>query len=124
MAAEDVKLIQTFNLLGMTVKMYNINGPTSYLQSTGQVIKTKNLQMKTIMGAMICGQPIVDATGADDGTISLSIKGKVGSNQGGGSGGSGDGVDLEAHWCALGGAEMPDASNLSARSFRLFVIGT
>ena len=64
MAAEDKNLIDLRNILGLTIKAFNVNGPTSYLQSTGLVIKPTDLQMKTIIGAVVVGQPITDSSGA------------------------------------------------------------
>lgn len=124
MAAGDVKLIHTVNFLGLTLKLYNINGPASYAQATGQVLKPNDLQMKTIMGAWQIGNMITDSTGALYAVANVWVKGKVGSNQGAGGGGSGTGVNLEVHYNTLGSTEIADATDLSARSFRLAVLGT
>lgn len=124
MAAEDVNLIWTMNVLGTTIKAFNINGPTSYTQATGQVIKPNNLQMKTVMGAVIAGNMITNSTGALYAVANAWVNGVVGSNQGAGSGGSGIGVNIEVHFNTLGSTEIAGATNLSAKSFRLIVWGT
>lgn len=124
MAANDILLIETMNVLGRTIKIFNVNGPASYAQATGQVLKPNDLQMKTISGALVVGQMITDSSGADFAVAEAWVNGKTGSNQGAGSGGTGTAVNVEVHFNTLGSTEVANATDLSAKSYRLMVIGT
>lgn len=115
MAAEQITFIEERNVLGLKFKWFRVQGPTSYLQSTGQVIKRKDLGFSLILSAHVGSQPVTDSDGTDYGLVGLTLPGAAvkGGLQ----------VDVEAHWVALGSTERADATNLSAKSFQLLVIG-